>query len=89
LTVGAGVSWDEREDGDRAAVVVHIYGGNWDADAFLRLAEARNLRTLLDDAIGIVAGVISGPRWPPWTTLSLRTFAMRSTPSWTKFGSSI
>jgi hypothetical protein len=62
LTVGAGVSWDEREDGDRAAVVVHIYGGNCDADAFLRLDEARNLRTLLDDAIGIVAGVISGPR---------------------------
>jgi|SRR5271166_1665378 len=60
LTVGAGVSWLEAEDGTTPAVVVHICswgddtsGSYVDQDVHLRLDEAMELRAVLDRAISI------------------------------------
>jgi hypothetical protein len=59
LTVGAGVSWHQGEDGSKPAVVVHIVGlgGEVDEDAHLRLSEAVELREFLDRAIRIAEEV--------------------------------
>ena len=53
LKVGVGVSWDEGETVHPGVAAVHIFGadGLIDADAQLRLSEARALRDALDCAI--------------------------------------
>lgn len=60
VTVGVGIVWDDPDDhDDLPAIVVHIFGrhGDVDADAHMRLAEAVELRELLDKAVGIAGSV--------------------------------
>lgn len=59
ITVGAGVSYHESEDGNQPAVVVHICNpdGDHDEDTHLRLSEAVELRDLLDRAIRVAESV--------------------------------